>query len=120
MIWEWHAPSHWVCKDFTGYEIHMRAQLRRGAKTILDKIKESWIVEIETKNKIKHFKNQPHINEASDKAVAYLRKMGKRPELEIILEKERLERQKREIEAEAARIAEEEFSKYRKYTDFSQ
>ena len=82
MIWEWHAPSHWVCREFEtkgeylshGYVIHARCRPKRGAKTIFDKVPESWIEQLSLDNKrIKHFKKEPHIMTAMDKAVSYVK-----------------------------------------------
>lgn len=82
MIWEWHAPSHWICKDFAvegehlshGYIIHARCRKKKKAKTVFDTVPESWVEQLSLNNKIvKHFKKEPHIITAMEKAALYVK-----------------------------------------------
>lgn len=71
MIWNWHAPSHWTSIDIEGYEVHARCRAKKKPKDFLDKIKESWVIDLSTGETVKKFNNQSDIMLAMDKAIAY-------------------------------------------------
>lgn len=72
MIWNWHAPSHWRNDDFHGFTIHARCKPKPKAKSVMDKIPESW-VEDEDGKMVQEFRKQPHISVAMDKAASWVR-----------------------------------------------